>query len=205
MFDEIRNSFPAISDQLAEEERVFFDRLPDDYRAFLLAHNGGFVEEFRYTFLTGVPFRTSEIDNPSRDDCPVEFFGIATTEPGSALPEDIMQMVVDHAAEEFLPRDVIAIARCVQSSLVCLSLRADDRGAIYYWDWYWRYPWCKDFFDARIARALAAFDDPDAIRRDLRHPRRAELHDALNFATLVKLAPSFSEWGRSCEDRREPE
>ena len=138
MFDEIHDSFPPITRKLTREDYDFFSSLPDDYRAFLEAHNGGFVDEFRYTFLTGVPFG----DSPSRDDCPIEFFGIPTTQDSGTFPEDLLQMLVDHASENFLPRDVIAIARCVQNSLVCISGRSEDWGAIYYWDWYWPPP-CK--------------------------------------------------------------
>jgi hypothetical protein len=78
MFDDIRGSFPQIKNRLTAEESGFFRSLPEDYREFLQQHNGGFVDEFRYTFPTGVPFQTDEVDNPSRDDCPVEFYGLRT-------------------------------------------------------------------------------------------------------------------------------
>jgi hypothetical protein len=79
MFDDIRGSFPQIKNRLTAEESGFFRSLPEAYREFLQQHNGGFVDEFRYTFPTGVPFQTDEVDNPSRDDCPVEFYGLRTT------------------------------------------------------------------------------------------------------------------------------
>lgn len=226
MFDDIRGSLPALVGQLSARHQELFERLSSDYRRFLEVHNGGFVDEFRYTFFTGVPFKTAEVDNPSRTDCPVEFFGFHTTanadgrgsatggtaigQGGTGLarrrrpgePADLLQTADRHRAEEFLPQDVIAIARCVQSSLVCISVRRDDPGAIYYWDWYWRYPWSKAFFDDRIVAARERFDDPDGIIADRNNPRYPELFDALNFATLVKLAPSFSEWYSACEDQR---
>jgi SMI1-KNR4 cell-wall len=205
MFDDISGSFPAIAGGLSDADaRALYESLPLDYRQFLDAHNGGFVEEGRYTFLTGVPFKFSTVDNPSRDDCPVEFFGFATTDASGEWPSDILQKLADHRAEEFLPRGVVAIARCVQSSLVCISLRDDDRGTIYYWDWYWRYPWCKEFFDGRISEATARFANPRAILEDRDRPQFLEVFDALNFATIVKLSASFSEWSRGCQDRREP-
>lgn len=205
MFDEIRNSYPPITAEAAGENHEFLSQLPDDYRRFLEAHNGGFVEESRYGFLTGVPFRTESADNPSRDDWPVEFFGIPIGDSPGDHPSDLLQQLVDHAAEGFLPRDVIAVARCSQSSLVCLSLREADHGCVYYWDWYWRYPWCRFFFDERIQAVLRAYPDSAAILEEAEHPLHARLQDDLNFATLVQLAPRFRAWFESCEDLREEE
>jgi hypothetical protein len=202
MFDEIRNSFPAFPSHLSGDNKELIGKLPKDYLEFLRVHNGGFVDEFRYTFMTGVPCKTTDVDNPSRDDCPVEFFGIGTGERNNGLPGDLIQIAAEHTEEQFLPTAVIAIARCVQNSLVCLSIRPEDHGTIYYWDWYWSYPWCKPFFEARIADALAGFERPSDISENPAHPRHVELYDALNFATLVKIASSFSDWFRGCQDRR---
>jgi SMI1-KNR4 cell-wall len=201
MFDDIGSSYPPITNRLDAEVFRFFLNLPDDYRRFLTAHNGGFVEEFRYVFPTGVPFKTEHVDNPSRDDSPVEFFGIPTSdEPG---PDDLLQKVVDHAAENFLPRDVIAVARCVQNSLVCISLRPDDLGCVYYWDWYWRYPWCRSFFEARVDEVKRNHAGAEAVLADAKHSQHDALMDALNYATLIKIAPSFSAWFTTCDDRRD--
>ena len=201
MFDEIRNSYLDFPHNLSDENQELVDKLPSDYLGFLRIHNGGFVDEFRYTFGTGVPFKTTEVDNPSRDDCPVEFFGIATGEKNESRPRDLIQIAAEYAEEEFLPTGVIAIARCVANSLVCLSLRHEDHGSIYYWDWYWYFPGSKPFFEARMVDALAGFERSDVISEDPSHPRYVELYDALNFATLVKIAASFSDWFRECQDR----
>jgi SMI1-KNR4 cell-wall len=203
MFDDIQRSFPPIKNQLAEEESGFFRRLPKDYRKFLQQHNGGFVDDFRYTFPTGVPFQTDEVDDPSRDDCPIEFYGLPTVAHRKGLPGDLMQLQVIHDSEDFLPRDVIAIARCVQNSLVCLSLRPEDRGSVYYWDWYWRYPWCKSFFEERIERIVRKYDNPSRILKEVKDPSHVTLRDELNFATLTRLAPGFAAWFAMCEDRRD--
>lgn len=205
MFDEIRNSYPRIIDENTCDDFEFFMQLPDDYRQFLSATNGGFVEAFRYTFLTGVPFRTEYVDNPSRDDCPVEFYGIPVNEQIDESPNDLLQEMVDHEAEEFLPKGVIAIARCFQNSLVCISLREEDRGWIYYWDWYWRHEWCRPFFDERIKRAYQPYPDYRAILNDPEHPLYESLLDDLNYATLTLVAPSFRKWFESCTDKRQEE
>lgn len=203
MFEEIRASFPAITAQSAGDDHAFFTQLPDHYRRFLAARNGGFAAESRYTFLTGVPFVTETVHNPSRDDCVIEFFGIPTTDAAGDFPRDLLQERVDHEAEGFLPHDVIAIARCSQNSLVCISLRTEDRGAIYYWDWYWRYPWCKAFFAARIDAVAQQYPQHAEILADEEHALHHEVQDAFNFATLVRLAPDFETFARACEDRRE--
>lgn len=196
MFDELTNSLPPITDALTPERRAFFESLPRDYREFLEKHNGGFAEEFRLAFATGVPGK-------SREDCVVELLGLNAADSDSSEPGDLQQLRLLHDSEEFLPRDIVAIARCVTSSLVCVSLRDEDRGAIYYWNWYWRYPWNKEFFEARIEQAQARFADAKAILSDSNHPNYGECYDAFNFATLVKLADSFTAWAARCYDGRE--
>ncbi len=199
----IRDSYPPLSALGNDKTQAYLRDLPDDYVAFLRHNNGGFADAFRYTFLTGVPFKTETVDNLSRDDCPVEFFGLSGGDASEGFPDDLMQVAREHADEGFLPRNVIAIARCVQNSLVCLSRRKEDFGSIYYWDWYWQYPWCEAFFRARLDEVRRQFEPADDILEDNTHPRHAELRDALNFATLTKLAPDFSSWLGGCEDRRQ--
>lgn len=202
MLDGIRNGFPPIDgSDLDPELDAWFRDLPENYRAFLQAHNGGFVDDFRYTFLSGVPFKTETEDSPSRNDCPVEFYGLGTTEEPGEFPADLLSRAREHHAEDFLPRGVIAIARCVQGSLVCISLRDYTFGEMFYWESYWRYPYCKHFFDARLAEVTKDYDDVPGILRDEEHPQHAELFDRLNFATLTHLAPTFSAWLASCEDK----
>lgn len=204
MFEDIEDSYPPIDEaRMSDGERELFAKLPEDYRQFLRSHNGGFVRDFRYSFLTGVPYRTDAIDNPSRDDCVVQFLGIPTTESKGRLPASLILTANEHRSANFLPGGIIAIAVCIQSSLVCVSLRPMDHGAIYYWDYYWRYPWCKSFFEERIERARARFEGQEVIMGDPHHPDRPALVDALNLASLVKLSDSFSGWCHSCFDGTE--
>lgn len=202
MFRELRDSLPAITDALTPARRAFFDRLPPDYQQFLAAHNGGYTEFLRYTFMTGVPYVLGDVDVADRGNCVAEFFGLNAADVTDSTPCDLVQQHEFHTPQEVLPRDVIVIARCVENSLVCLSLRDDDRGAIYYWERHWRYPWCREFFEARIEAAESKFADADTIAHDRVHPQFAELTDARNFATLLKLADSFTAWPSSCLDER---
>lgn len=199
---EITCSYPVPTQtNLDNEDWAFFQALPLEYRRFLSTYNGGFVPESKYTFLTGVPFKTDTVDNPSWDDCPVEFFGIPTTEGEGDWPEDLLQLVVDHESENFLPQGIIAIARCVQSSLICISVRKNDYGQIYYWDWYWRYPWCKAFFDQRIAKVQQDYPNAQQIASIPNHPDLQRMMDDFNYATIVKIADSFDKWIASCVDK----
>ena len=115
--------------------RPFSRTAGQQYRHFLLSHNGGSVDAFRYTFMTGVPFRTEHAETPSREDSPVDFFGIPTTSDSDGCPDDLLQRAVDYEDQKFLPSNLLAIATCVQSSLVYISTGGPDLGAIYYWDW----------------------------------------------------------------------
>jgi SMI1-KNR4 cell-wall len=138
----LENSFPVIlSNNAPDEVWSFFDALPKDYKKFLDNTNGGFAEEFKYTFETGVPYITEKVNNPSKTDCVIEFFGICTSQTErEKFPKDLIETAKEYVAEEFLPLGIIAIASCIQNSLVCVSLRKNDFGQIFYWDWYWKYP-----------------------------------------------------------------
>lgn len=179
----------------------FYMQLPLEYRRFLTAQNGGSAAESRYTFVTGVPGKTDAVS--AHSDCPIEFFGVPTTQQAGDWPEDLLQVIVDHEADKFLPRDVIAIARCPQKSLVCISLRKDDFGHIYYWDYDWQNPERKAFFDERISEVGQRYPTAQQILDTPNHPQQQQLMDELNDAVLVKLADSFDEWIRVCLDRRE--
>jgi hypothetical protein len=195
----LSNSWPALDPKrLSAADLRFFESLPPEYRDLLLTHNGGFLPEFEYSFKTGVPYRMHKIDKPSREDCLAELFGIATAGAASPHPKDLIRTCADYEAEEFLPANVIAIGRCIQSSLVCISTRGPDAGRIYYWDWYWRYPWCRWFFDERIERVTSRYENAPAILNDPTHPQHLRLGDELNYATLVPLADSISSWLNSC-------
>ena len=47
------------------------------------------------------------------------------------------------------------------------------------------------------------FEDADAILADPGHPQIDPMRDALNFATLVEVAASFSDWHERCRNERD--
>ena len=69
-----------LSHNISDEVWSFFDALPNDYKKFLDNTNGGFAEGFKYTFETGIPYITVKVNNPSKTDCVIEFFGICASE-----------------------------------------------------------------------------------------------------------------------------
>ena len=186
--------------KLKPAARAIYAKLPDDYRAFLAAHNGGFAAPETLTFVTPIPFQAKGVSRKTTDDYVVELFGFATGRHAKTQPRDLAALAKEYAAEEFLPSGVFAIARCVQSSLVCISTNPDDRGAVYYWDWYWRYPWKKAFFDRRLARVRKKHPDVATIAKNRKHRDYQRVADAFNYATIVKLADSFDEWQGALRD-----
>ncbi|QBB72207.1 hypothetical protein ELE36_18565 [Pseudolysobacter antarcticus] len=196
-------SFPSDWAGLSSKDRAFFDGLPADYRAFLDQTNGGFVlRGCPATFTIAIDRRhEGKVVSTSQTSEVEEFFAIIPSSdrpylaqygqvPASLLHEHWGR----HADEEFLPLNVVVIASCTQNCLLACSLNTDDYGTIYYWEWYWRYPWFSKFFDDQIAKAQSKFHDVDTILSDDKHPLYAKAFNALNYATLVKVADSFTEF-----------
>jgi hypothetical protein len=201
---DLTNGYPKlVVSQLSLAQLALWKRLPADYQRFLLAHNGGSAEAGRCVFSTGVPFRTEAVDNPSGSDGVRAFYGFDTTGGDGEEPGDLLALAQIHEQERFLPRDVITIGICEQSSLVCISLRPDTYGSVWYWHWYWKYPWCKFFFEERIAEAKREHVSRIAAIDDLAPHEYAEIEDALNFATIVRQANTFTDWLKLLMDKRE--
>lgn len=195
-------SLPSDWSGLSARDRSVFDRMPGDYREFLNRNNGGFVVRgSAATFSVSIERRhkgdvVSTVDQNEVE----EFFAVIpsaapyTREYGKVPASVLHEHWGRHQGEGFLSSDVVVFASCAQSCLLGLSLNSDDFGAVYYWEWYWRYPWFSQFFDQRIAKAQSKFVDVENILSDAAHPQYKEAFNALNYATLIKLADSFSEF-----------
>lgn len=195
----IEKSYPFNWNTLTADEQDMFLQLPEDFQQFLKSSNGGMLADkrnlFEYeitaSFDDGREYHTSSSELE-------EFWGYLSYEhekPGEdfVYPRAILHEHFDrHLAEEFLPSNVIVIGRCIQNSLIAISINKHDYGAIYYWEWYWQYPWYQDFFHTRIETAKSQFSDVKNILDNPEHPDYQNAFDALNYATLIKLAPSFS-------------
>lgn len=170
------------------EALALLARLPAGYRSFLEAYaDGGAVREGALVFATGVPYRTPEIDNPSRTDLVRDFL------PFGELTGNL----------EVVPSWGVSIAKCSQDSLVVLSLRPEDHGSVWYWDWHWYYPWSKFFFDDRLDAVHDRYPESETILENPGHPMFATVRDAINEATLVRIADSFEAWIAACRDENE--
>jgi hypothetical protein len=185
---------------LSAKDRALFERLPADYREFLERNNGGFVEPGSSSHFSVAMERRSGavIINTSSQNRIEEFFAVMpsdavyTRQDGAAPASLFHEHWNRHIEEAFLPIDVVVIARCEQSCLLACSLNPEDYGAIYYWEWYWYYPWFAKFFDDRIEAAERKYPDIEKIRKDSTHPLYRDAFNAFNYATLVKVANSFS-------------
>lgn len=195
----ITRSYPALRPELLDSHQAaLWSTLPPIYREFLCRWNGGVLDEDQLCFDTPIPFfKDGQRVRDLQTDSVVELYGFRPSR-GAAEPGDLAEVRAEHEAREFLPSGVLAVAECVGDSLVCVSTRREDFGAVYYWDYYWKYPWCRPFFDPRVEAAAREFPDIDTIRTDPRHPRRQEAADALNYATLVRLADGFDRWLSTC-------
>ena len=185
---------------LSAEDRALFERLPADYREFLERNNGGFVEPGSPShFSIAIERRSgSTITSISEQNQIEEFFAVIrsdteyTRQHGEVPASLFHEHWNRHSEEEFLPFDVVVIASCDQSCLLACSLNPEDYGSIYYWEWYWYYPWFSKFFNDRIEAAQRQYPDIQAILNDSTNPLYREAFNASNYATLVKVADSFS-------------
>jgi len=195
---EINNSYELNPQQWTPEEKALFARFPIPYQTFLRAHNGGFVDPDQCNFLTHIGREFEGQTYYNSEGTLDEWWAFLSYKNETPAPDKCPSILHEHygrhLAEQFLPDGVIAIGRCIQNSLICLSLNQHDFGAIYYWEWYWQYPWYQAFFNRRIEQAKDAFADIEVVLNDPDHPQYQTAVDQLNYATIVKVADSFPEF-----------
>lgn len=133
------NAYGALEEAtLASFEAWLEAPLPDDYRAFLLAHNGGIPEP------SG--FDGGEVE------C---FFALhdqvwdADT-PGGHLAQPLQSLAVDWS-DEFPERPLLPIGRDTDGRLLCLGVHGADRGRLFLAD-----PG-EDYAPRPLAGSFAAF------------------------------------------------
>jgi hypothetical protein len=101
-------------------ERVLGSRLPDEYRNFLLAKNGGWPDSDLMFPISDAPFDEHGILN-----C---LFGLFDENEMYDLREEF---------ETYLgriPANLVPIGEDPGGNLICLATSGVDRGMIYYWD-----------------------------------------------------------------------
>ena len=211
----ITGSYPSPTNHnLSTEHWEFFSKLPKDYKQFLYSYNGGYIEDDSYCFEADIPFKRQGADAASIEKSIREFFGFPTngvkskkviTEQHNKItqnyidnPEDILENNIRHEGEYFLPSNIIVFAICADSSLLCISLRKSDFGNIYLWNYYWNYPWHEDFYFDRIEAEAKKHKDIQEITDNDQHPLHIEMSDRLNYATIVKVSQTFTEFLSQC-------
>lgn len=192
---------PFSFDALTPDEQELFQEFPADYRAFIETYNGGLTDmESDWCFPTGM---VSNADSPYdlSQSLFAEFWTFisrSTPTPPYGRPKSVLHEHFDrHLAEEFLPSGVYAIGNSAKNSLIAISINEADFGVVYYWEFYWEYPWFKPFFDLRAKAVAARFPGIKRIIDDPVHPQHRTAVDALNYATLVKAAGSFTDFTAS--------
>jgi cell wall assembly regulator SMI1 len=108
------------ADLEAVEQRLGI-RLPDDYRAWLLKHNGGRPKPagFKYKLETG----------PYTDGVVAWFLGLHDG-PHENFERDCRWWKGQHR----LPENLFPIADDPFGNLICMSFGGADKGKIYFWD-----------------------------------------------------------------------
>ncbi len=191
------NSLPKMTgEDLQTLERHLDCKLPEDYAAFLLKCNGGEANpDFDYVF--SVPIEQTELDKKIDHirDSVEEFFGYLAQD--AALedfegPNFLLGMNETYELEGFLPRGVIAIGLTATHSILCVSLREEDFGSIYYWYYNWHQPWAKEHFEKKIEAVQSSIKNFDSIVEKGEGEEFEQVRDKVNYATLTRLADSYT-------------
>src|SRR5258708_5675517 len=111
---------PAPPDELAEFENLIKNRLPDDYRYFLINCNGGYVGG-RYWY-RGVKPEGQEVE------AGVHHIGGFRQESRFSLPWH------RQCYDGRIPADLIWISDDPFGNAICLGIEGRHRGRIFFWD-----------------------------------------------------------------------
>lgn len=118
----ISKSGPEISDMdLKMIEEKFGITLPEEYREFLISHNGGKPD----------PDSLPMIENGKLTDVAVRQFFKIGVEGDYSFEENFKIFKI---SEERLPVSLVPIGEDVFGNLFCISVGVDDYGKIYFWD-----------------------------------------------------------------------
>ncbi len=118
----IRRSFAPVNEaDIADAERRMGRAIPAPYRAFLLAHNGGFPDPDGFVVPAhgGAPGEQGQVKH---------FFGVNTGKRVTDIASRF-EMYRGRVSDALLP-----IAAGMGGNLVCLATSGPDKGAVYLWD-----------------------------------------------------------------------
>jgi len=110
------------SADLASLEQRLRIKLPDDYRAFLLRHNGGVPERAGFRFK----------DDPDPDSGSMVNRFLAVYDGRYDNFEQTFQTF--KGREPRLPAELVPIARDPGGNVICIATAGPNTGAVYFWD-----------------------------------------------------------------------
>ncbi len=102
-------------DLISVEAKVGY-KLPVEYRAFLLKHNGG------RPVLDGVRHKGEHFD----------YVGFFYAIRGEMYHDDLMNKVKEH--KDMIPCDYLPIGESPGGDVFCISLKEQTMGAVFHWD-----------------------------------------------------------------------
>ena len=108
--------------ELDELETRLHVKLPENYRAFLMMHNGGRPEPGSFSFVEGKSGRT--------ESSVAWFFAV---HPGRSESFEVNYRIFKILSMR-IPLNLIPIAGDPFGNLICMSFGGDDAGFIYFWD-----------------------------------------------------------------------
>ena len=118
----IENSFKPITEaELATFEQELDLELPNDYRQFLLVHNGGVPTPDLYDF---------KMDSFIYEGCVTRFLGLREGERYS-----FSRYLKTY--QKRLPANLFPIALDLSVDLICVSTSGNDYGRVHFWDHNW--------------------------------------------------------------------
>ena len=122
-FRSLGEEFGALNpERLAKLESEWDCHLPDDYRAFLLAHNGGEPDRWDYE----IPL----LDHGEPSEAGLQV-GFGIQEPWGS-PANILWVLEAYAGR--LPDGFLPIARDPGGNLFALRVRGEPAGEVWFWD-----------------------------------------------------------------------
>jgi cell wall assembly regulator SMI1 len=112
---------PITEDKLSQFEKELGRQLPQDYRQFLLRHNGGKPNPGKFSV---------DIDGFRNTTVVQRFLGFHDTDADSFSRYSKIY-------ENRIPDNLLPIATELSVDLICISINGDDYGKVYYWDHNW--------------------------------------------------------------------
>lgn len=198
------------------KEQFDYPSLPQDYKDFLLANNGGYVspgyiddnkeEEHLEEVVFETPLQWAKIDNKPVTPCIFMFFTVwieSQMDENDISDWNIYELVQSNKHSRFdfdvLPKNMMSIAKCSHpdsADMLCISLDESDYGSVYYTYDMWYYPakFHGDFYDVRKQSILDKYDFNAEEEIDLETAKGQKARFELDRVPYVKVASSFKEF-----------